>query len=246
MGSESKSNLEDQVDALFKLPLAEFIGARNDLASQLKRAGRADEANQVKALAKPSVSAWVVNQLYSYHRQDFDELLAAGRRVGEAQASRTSAHTAGMREALEARREALRRLSESATELMRGAGHNPTPDTLHRITTTLEAVSAYASLPDGPTPGRLSRDLDPPGFESLASLMAGAVTTKANEEPNSAAHLHDPEPSGTLTASSGAQTGQEASAVDEVEKTRQLEEIRQVEEGRELEKARELEEASQL
>src|SRR5262249_55873791 len=89
MGSESKSNLEAKLDGLFKLPLAEFIGARNDLASRLKRARRADEANLVKALGKPSGSAWVINQLYWYHRQVFDELLAAGRRVGEAQASRT-------------------------------------------------------------------------------------------------------------------------------------------------------------
>ena len=32
IGSETEGKLEDDVDALFKLPLAEFIGARNDLA----------------------------------------------------------------------------------------------------------------------------------------------------------------------------------------------------------------------
>jgi len=35
--SEKSGNLEDHVDALFKLPLAEFTGARNDLAARLKR-----------------------------------------------------------------------------------------------------------------------------------------------------------------------------------------------------------------
>jgi len=38
--------------------------------------------------------------------------------------------------------------------------------------TTLEAISAYALLPNGPTPGRLNQDVDPPSFESLASLMS--------------------------------------------------------------------------
>src|SRR5262249_36517481 len=129
-GSENKSQiedqLEDQVDALFKLPLAEFIGARNELVARLKRVGRSDDASLVKAMAKPSVSAWVVNQLYWFHREEFDELLAAGGRVRQAQASRTSAHAADMRESLEARRDALRRLTESATAMLGDAGHNPT------------------------------------------------------------------------------------------------------------------------
>ena len=42
IGSEAEDELEDDVDSLFKLPLAEFIGARNDLAARLKRAGRAE------------------------------------------------------------------------------------------------------------------------------------------------------------------------------------------------------------
>lgn len=51
------AKLNDDVDALFKLPLAEFIDARNTLARQLKQSGRADDANLVKTVAKPSVSA---------------------------------------------------------------------------------------------------------------------------------------------------------------------------------------------
>ena len=73
-----KLELNDEVDELFKLPLAEFIGARNALAARLKQSGRANDANLVKTLAKPSVSAWTVNQLYWNHRDAFDRLLAAG------------------------------------------------------------------------------------------------------------------------------------------------------------------------
>src|ERR1041384_90963 len=61
--------LQDEVDALFKLPLAEFTSARNDLAARLKREGRANDSNFVKALAKPSISAWAVNQLHWNHRE---------------------------------------------------------------------------------------------------------------------------------------------------------------------------------
>src|SRR5262249_38372729 len=162
--SESGAKLEEDVDALFKLPVAEFIGARNNLASLLKREGRADDAASVKALAKPSITAWAVNQLHWRHRDALDRLLEAGRRFQQAQASSAASKIAALRESLDARRDALSHLSELATVLLRDAGHNPTPDTMHRITTNLEALSVYATLSTGPTLGRLTHDVDPPGF----------------------------------------------------------------------------------
>ncbi|MGI9167376.1 MAG: hypothetical protein ACR2G5_13535, partial [Pyrinomonadaceae bacterium] len=56
-GSETKgkrNNLDDDVDALFRLALPEFTDARNTLAARLKKSGRGDEAFLVKALVKPS------------------------------------------------------------------------------------------------------------------------------------------------------------------------------------------------
>jgi len=174
---------QEDVDALFTLPLAEFIGARNALAARLKKAGHGDQANQVKALAKPSISAWAVNQLYWQHRQAFDQLTSTGQRFRKAQTARK---VADIHETLDARREALAHLSELTTTLLRGAGHNPSPETLHRITTTLEALSVYASLPGGPRSGRLTQDVDPPGFDSLASLMSGAGMPKLTLVPRTA------------------------------------------------------------
>ena len=166
----------DDVDELFKLPLAEFIDARNTLAKQLKQSGRADDANLVKTLAKPSVSAWTVNQLYWQHREAFDTLIAAGQRFRKAQ---TSGKVADMRGALDSRREALSHLSDLATSVLQDGGHNPSPEMIRRVITTLEAMSALASLSDGPTPGRLSQDVDPPGFESLASFVPGTMKVTA-------------------------------------------------------------------
>ena len=165
--------LEAEIDALFRLPLTEFTGARNTLAARLKKDGSPNDAERVKLLTKPSVSAWAVNQLYWNHREEFEQLIAVGKRFRPAQKA------ADRRDSLDARREVLAELSELATELLSDAGHSPTLDTMRRVTTTLEAVSAYALLPDGPTPGRLSTDLDPPSFESLASLMSGSAGTIA-------------------------------------------------------------------
>jgi hypothetical protein len=160
--------LNDDMDALFKLPLAEFTGARNVLATQLKKSGRGDEAASVKALAKPSVSAWAVNQLYWNHREVFNRLIALGERFHRAQ---KSGKVADMREVLDARREVLSQLSDVAASVLQDAGHSPAPDTIHRITTTLEGMSVYGSRSDGPRPGRLTQDVDPPGFESFGSFV---------------------------------------------------------------------------
>jgi hypothetical protein len=168
----AKRKLKDDVDELFKLPLVDFIGARNALAAQLKKSGQANDANLVKTLAKPSVSAWTVNQLYWHHRAAFDKLLAAGQRL--------RGKVTDVRGALGARHEALLRLADLATSLLSDAGHNPSPDTIRRVTTTLEALSA---LSNGPTLGRLTQDVDPPGFESLASLSLSAGALKPVKEP---------------------------------------------------------------
>jgi hypothetical protein len=191
-GSETKivrDNLDDEVDALFRLPLAEFTVARNALAAQLKKSGRGDEAVLVKALAKPPVSAWAVNQLYWNHREAFGRLIASADRFHKAQGSPGGGKIADMRTALDARREALADLTDLATSLLRDAGanpgQNPSLDIIRRITSTLEAMSAmsdWASRTDTPRPGRLTHDVDPPGFESLASWMPGPDVTQPTEE----------------------------------------------------------------
>lgn len=159
------------LDGLFQLPLDEFTAARNALAAKLKKAGRADEAEQVKTLAKPQISAWAVNQLYWKHRKGFDQLIAAGERFRKAQVAQLAGKSGDLRAPLEARRAALTDLAKAAAGVLRDAGHNPSSDMMRRVTTTLEAIATYGSHPDAPPAGRLVDDLDPPGFEALAALV---------------------------------------------------------------------------
>ena len=160
------SSPTSEVDALFKLPLGEFTSARNALAAQLKKAGRKAEADEAKALTKPSISAWVVNQLYWRHRGLFDRLIEAGDRMRRAQAAQGDA----AREATNARREAVTALSKIAEGLLLGGDYGATRDMLRRVTTTLEALSSYGSLPNAPSAGRLTDDVEPPGFGALVGL----------------------------------------------------------------------------
>ena len=170
-----RTSPEADIDALFAIPLSEFSAARNALAAQLKKSGRSDEADRVKALAKPSISAWVVNQLYWKHREAFQRLLATGARFRQAQVSQISGNSIDPRKPFDERREALSDLSNRATTLLRNAGHSVSTDMMRRVTATLEALSLLSSLPGAPTAGRLTADVDPPGFEVLAGLIPSSV-----------------------------------------------------------------------
>jgi hypothetical protein len=204
-----KNKLDDDLDALFRLPLAEFISARATLAARLKKDGRVADANEVKAISKPPISVWTVNQLYWRHRDQFEQLISAGQRFRRAHTSRT-AKVSELNEALESRREALNRLSDLASALLSEAGHNPSLETLRRIATTLEAMSAYAALPEGQAAGRLTRDLDPPGFESLAPFIRAVPTTRRTDEPLRTA---------SSTKSAGARKPQTSTSTKEADRT---------------------------
>jgi hypothetical protein len=167
------------IEELFKLPLGEFTAARNALAAQLKKAGRAAEANEVKALPKPSASAWVVNQLYWRHRESFKRLLATGERLRRAHAKDLTGDVA--RDAVNARREAMMELTKLAELIvLRDGNHSATRDLMRRVTSTLEALSSYESSPAAPVPGRLTDDLQPPGFEAVAGLLPENGKRKAS------------------------------------------------------------------
>lgn len=178
------------IDALFQLPLDKFTAARNDLAARLKGTGKLDAAARIKGLSKPSVSAWVVNQLFWRHRKQFDRLMDAGERLRTAQASQLRGKGSDLREPLEARRQLLGDLSREAVALLRESGHAASPALMRRITTTLEALATCAKHPSAPRAGHLTTDVDAPGFEALAALIprqpakGSLQTRKRADEPS--------------------------------------------------------------
>jgi hypothetical protein len=226
----ASGNVQDDIDALFQAPLAEFTAGRNALAARLKKAGNPDDAERVKALTKPSAPAWAVNQLYWNHRIQLDRLLEAGQRFRKAQTAQLAGKAADLREPLEARRAALADLSTRAAKILTDAGSAATPDTMRRVTTTLEALSTYAGIPDTPQPGRLTDDVQPPGFEALAALVpsvdrsgrpAGAprvIPFEPKPPKKKAASRSNPDDEKTRAAERKAQVASAKAALAEAER----------------------------
>ena len=173
-------NLERELDRLFQAPFAEFVGTRNGLASQLKKAGRADESARVRGLAKPTYTAWLINQLYWGARDEFDAYLRAADKVRALEHALIEGRkAAGHAEAIAARTAALDTLMERASARAAEEGTPLSPALSERLRTTLEAIGAFGSSAARHARGRLQEDLDPPGFAAFASLAAGARAAPA-------------------------------------------------------------------
>ena len=158
-----------EIDALFKLPLAEFTAARNSFAARLKKEGRTAEAARVKAIAKPPATAWAVNQLFWRYPKDVERLFAIGGKVRQAQTGKGG----DLRALLEERRTMISELTRRAAAILREAGHSDSQDAMRRMTTNLESLAVFGPSNADPQPGRLTADLDPLGFDGLAALLGG-------------------------------------------------------------------------
>jgi DNA repair exonuclease SbcCD ATPase subunit len=171
-GSDSsESAVERAIDDLYRTPLDTFTAQRNALAANLKKAGDRENADRVKALAKPGVAAWAVNQAYWRDPNAVQALLDAGEELRRAHVSFAHGKAADIRAAVEARQQAVDGVIDRALDALGGTA-KVAADLRHRIAVTIEAL-ASSGVPDGAALGRLTTDLQSSGFEALSALAAG-------------------------------------------------------------------------
>jgi hypothetical protein len=170
---------ERDVERLFGLAPAAFVAARDEAARRLKREGDAEAAARVKALRRPSLSAWAVNQLARERRADLARLLEAGERLRAAhEAAVSGAGATELRVATRTERQAVAGLLEAAVEVLTAAGHPATDATRDRIAATLHAAAADPAAAEQVGRGRLTHDLDPSGFGALPDWAAADVAAE--------------------------------------------------------------------
>jgi hypothetical protein len=167
------SPVEKELDRLFGLPLAEFTSARNELARRLEAAGDTDAAAQVRALAKPSVPAWAINQLSRREPKAVRTLLEAGDALRKAQRRllRRAGTADSLRAAVATEREAIQDLQHRARTLLESAGRPANPAMLERIARTLQAAAVDEQGRLSLKAGRLIGELGPAGFEAFTGVQ---------------------------------------------------------------------------
>jgi hypothetical protein len=186
MSGKIQADIEPEIDRLYQAPLDEFVQARNGLAARARADGHEAVALRVHSLAKPSVSAWAVNQLYWRAQTEFEALMRAGQQLRAAQEATLAGRGADVREAGKHRDAALVTALDRALDLLRDSGHAPTPAMRLRIATDLDALAAYGGSPPGGAAGRLVEDLDAPGFEVFDGMRAAGRNARGAAEPKKA------------------------------------------------------------
>jgi len=161
---------EDRIDVLYRGPLTEFTTARNALVKEYRGA----DASRIRKLAKPSVVAWAVNQVYWHARKTYDEVMKSGEKLRKAQIAALEGKNADIRATGDAHRRAIADAVKEAERLSADSGSHPSPDALMR---TFEALSLAAEPPE--TPGRLTKELQPAGFEALTGVTPQPVVRSA-------------------------------------------------------------------
>lgn len=178
------------VDQLFQLPLSEFTAARNTLAKSAGRGGAA-----IKALSKPPLAAWAVNQLYWRDRDRYQSLIDAAKEMRRVHKAVIEGKGGDLRASGREHEAALDDALKGTIRILKDEGQPVTDATRQAILNTLRA------LPSEDAPGRLTKTLAPGGFEMLAGIMPRAGGGKPAPTKGGAAAVETAKPSAARGAS---------------------------------------------
>jgi chromosome segregation ATPase len=178
--SRSSPEIDPEVALLYGLPLEEFTPARDALAARLRKAGDADQAEEVKRLRKPTPPLWAINQVARQAPEAMREFVEAVARLRATQERRRSEE---LDEATRQDREAFGRVVELVRRRLTEAGSRDAPETMARVTATLRGAAAEPSRLDELRHGTLKEELRAPGFEVFAGGMPPAELVERIEKP---------------------------------------------------------------
>lgn len=171
-------NLDEAADQLYSSSLEDFASERARLVKELRAAGKPEDAGTLAKSRKPTVGAWVLNQLARRNRRDIDLLLDAGHRLREAQAG---AFGGQRREAFEraqkTQSDLLRRLRSEAERLLKQERGGASASVLNQVEEALRATAVSETGREALARGRFVEPPQAEGFD-VVSQLAGVSTTK--------------------------------------------------------------------
>jgi hypothetical protein len=172
---------DDAVDRLYGLPRDAFIGERDALARELRGAKRRDEAAAVKALPKPTVAAWAVNQAVRSQPRSARELWEAGDALAGVQEAILAGKGSGadLRTAGERERAAVEPLVDAARGLLSSSGGDLSEATIERVRETLHAAAIDSEAREEVAAGRATRERTPRGLFGAEAVPSPPRRAKA-------------------------------------------------------------------
>ncbi|WP_027932134.1 hypothetical protein [Amycolatopsis thermoflava] len=177
-------------DELYALPRDEFTPARTERAKEAK--GRDPElAKRISQLRKPTVAAWLVNQVSRRHPDEIGQLADLGARLRTAHQKLAGDE---LRTLSRQRNELIRRLSGRAGGVAGEAGVPYSDVAMRQVEDTFEAAVSDPDAAAEVAAGRLSAALEPSSSEDwLAAALAASPKRKDAPAPAPKPPKRDPE-----------------------------------------------------
>ena len=168
----------DVADELYGLAPGDFIAARDERARQVRAAGQRDEAAAIKKLARPTASAWLVNQLGRMNSEQMTGLYELGEELQEAQRALAGDR---LRELSVQRRQVVSDLVAAASDLAARSDQPASDAVLGEVRATLEAALADTGARTAVRSGRLTKALAYAGLGEVD--LTGAMAVPAPPRP---------------------------------------------------------------
>jgi hypothetical protein len=177
-------DLEEATDELYAADLDAFVSERLRLAKALRDAGYAQEAQAFAKLRKPTVPAWVLNQLSRRNRRDIDLLLDAGHRLREAQAGvLTGSEKDEFERARKTETDALRTLNREAERLLEAERGSASASVLNQVGEALRAAAISESGRETLARGLFTEPMRSEGFDVISQLAGASGARPRRKAP---------------------------------------------------------------
>ena len=179
-------DLEADIDRLYGVPLDEFVAERDQLAKRLNKEGDREAGARIKALRKPTVGAWALNQAVRRRRKETAALLATGGRLREAQdALLSGGDPSELRKATKEERTLTSAIADCAEAIASEAGKSG-PALRDRVRATLHAAALDEEARIELETGRFSREREAVGlgaFDAAGGSAPAPTRSPARKPP---------------------------------------------------------------
>ena len=176
----TKPELRERVDELFREPPEGFTAARNALVRELRGEGERDAGDEVKALRRPGVAAWLVNRVslddpdaIAQFTAASEGLQAAQRRVVEEGEGADELRTAAAAE-----REKLSQLVDAARAIARELDRKESRAVFEQVQSSLQAAATDPDVLELVREGRLDKPREPSALVALGTKAAKVKPAK--------------------------------------------------------------------
>jgi hypothetical protein len=173
-------DITDALDELFGATREEFTALRDSWVKRARSEQRSDVADGLRQLRKPTVAAWLVNQVSRRHPDDLERLIRVGDALREAHHELAGDR---LRALSKERNELSQTLTKHARAIAREAGHPFGDATADQVESTWTSAAADPEAAEAVRAGHLSAAPTPHAEQDWLAVAVAASPPRQDRQP---------------------------------------------------------------